>query len=48
MVDGFARQIGTPTPMLDEALGLYRKLIEAGHAELDTSSVFKLYEQRLI
>jgi len=48
MVDGFARQIGTPTPMLGEALSLYRKLIEAGHAELDTSAVFKLYEQRLI
>jgi 3-hydroxyisobutyrate dehydrogenase-like beta-hydroxyacid dehydrogenase len=48
MVDGFARQIGTPTPMLGEALALYRKLIEAGHAELDTSAVFKLYEQRLI
>ena len=48
MVDGFARQIGTPTPMLDEALALYRKLIEAGHSELDTSAVFKLYEQRLI
>lgn len=48
MVDAFARQIGTPTPMLREALALYRKLIEAGHAELDTSAVFKLYEQRLI
>lgn len=48
MVDAFARQIGTPTPMLGEALALYRKLIEAGHAELDTSAVFKLYEQRLI
>jgi 3-hydroxyisobutyrate dehydrogenase-like beta-hydroxyacid dehydrogenase len=48
MVEGFARQISTPTPMLGEALTLYRKLIEAGHSELDTSAVFKLYEQRLI
>ena len=48
MVDGYARALGTPAPMLGQALGIYRKLIEQGHAELDTSAVFKLYEQRLV
>ena len=48
MVDAYARGLGTPTPMLGEALGLYRKLIDAGHAELDTAAVFKLYEERRI
>jgi 3-hydroxyisobutyrate dehydrogenase-like beta-hydroxyacid dehydrogenase len=48
MVDGYARSLDTPTPMLEEALALYRQLIDAGHAELDTSAVFKLYEQRRI
>ena len=48
MVNDYAATLGTPVPMMGEALALYRKLIEAGHAELDTSAVFKLYEQRLI
>ena len=48
MVDAYARGLGTPAPMLGEALGLYRKLIDAGHAELDTAAVFKLYEERRI
>ena len=48
MVNSYAADLGTPIPMMGEALALYRKLIEAGHAELDTSAVFKLYEERLI
>jgi 3-hydroxyisobutyrate dehydrogenase len=48
MVNHFAADLGTPAPMLQQALALYRQLIEAGHAELDTSAVFTLYEQRAI
>jgi 3-hydroxyisobutyrate dehydrogenase len=48
MVNEYATTLGTPIPMMSQALALYRKLIEAGHAELDTGAVFKLYEQRLI
>ena len=48
MVNDFAASLGTPVPMMGEALALYRRLIEAGHSELDTSAVFKLYEERLI
>jgi 3-hydroxyisobutyrate dehydrogenase-like beta-hydroxyacid dehydrogenase len=48
MVREFAAAVGTPAPMLHQALTLYRRLIEAGHSELDTSAVFKLYESRQI
>lgn len=48
MVDAYANKLDTPTPMLDQALALYRQLVEAGHAELDTAAVFKLYETRSI
>lgn len=48
MVHEFAAAVGTPAPMLHQALTLYRRLIEAGHSELDTSAVFKLYESRQI
>ena len=48
MVNSYAADLGTPIPMMAAALSLYRKLIEAGHAELDTAAVFKLYEERLI
>jgi 3-hydroxyisobutyrate dehydrogenase len=48
MVNDYAAAIGTPAPMLQQSLALYRRLIEAGHSELDTSAVFKLYEQRSI
>ena len=44
MVNEYAAALGTPTPMLAQSLTLYRRLIEAGHAELDTCAVFKLYE----
>lgn len=46
MVSDYAAALGTPAPMLAQALALYRKLIEAGGSELDTSAVFSLYEQR--
>ena len=48
MVNDYAAALGTPVPMLGQALALYRRLIEAGHSELDTSAVFKLYEDRSI
>ncbi len=48
MVDAYANKLDTPTPMLDQALALYRQLVDAGHAELDTAAVFKLYEARSI
>jgi 3-hydroxyisobutyrate dehydrogenase len=47
MVNDYAARLGTPVPMMGQALALYRRLIEAGHSELDTAAVFKLYEQRL-
>ncbi len=48
MVSAFAKALGSPAPMLGESLGLYRSLVAAGHSELDTAAVFKLYESRLI
>lgn len=48
MVNDFAAGLGTPVPMMGQALSLYRRLIEAGLSELDTSAVFKLYEDRTI
>jgi 3-hydroxyisobutyrate dehydrogenase-like beta-hydroxyacid dehydrogenase len=44
MVNAFAGGLKAPVPMTGEALSLYRMLIHLGHAELDTSAVFKLYE----
>lgn len=46
MVHQFAAQAGAPTPMMDEALGLYRELVRLGHAELDAGAILKLYEGR--
>ena len=48
MVREFAAAVDSPAPMLQQTLVLYRRLIEAGHSELDTSAVFKLYQGRLI
>jgi 3-hydroxyisobutyrate dehydrogenase-like beta-hydroxyacid dehydrogenase len=45
MVNEFAGGLKAPVPMTAEALSLYRMLIHLGHAELDTSAVFKLYER---
>jgi 3-hydroxyisobutyrate dehydrogenase len=46
MVHEFAGAVGTPAPMLAQSLAQYRRLIDAGHAELDTAAIFKLYENR--
>ncbi|MBL8340202.1 MAG: NAD(P)-dependent oxidoreductase [Rubrivivax sp.] len=48
MVSAYAGDLGTPAPMLQQSLALYRRLIEAGHSELDTSAVFTLYDKRQI
>ena len=45
MVNEFAGALKAPVPMTGEALSLYRMLIHLGHAELDTSAVFRLYER---
>ena len=48
MVNEFAGALGTPVPMLQQSLALYRQLVEAGRSELDTSAVFTLYDERSI
>lgn len=48
MVAAWADKLGAPIPMLEQARSLYTRLVESGMSELDTSAVFKLYEQRSI
>jgi 3-hydroxyisobutyrate dehydrogenase-like beta-hydroxyacid dehydrogenase len=45
MVNEFAAGLKAPTPMMGEALTLYRMLVHLGNAELDTAAVLKLYER---
>lgn len=45
MVSEFAAGLKAPTPMMGEALQLYRMLAHLGHAELDTCAVLKVYER---
>jgi 3-hydroxyisobutyrate dehydrogenase-like beta-hydroxyacid dehydrogenase len=45
MVHEFAAPLKAPTPMMSEALSLYRMLVHLGHAELDTGAILKLYEK---
>jgi 3-hydroxyisobutyrate dehydrogenase len=45
MVNDFAGGLKAPTPMMGEALTLYRMLAHLGHTELDTAAVLKLYER---
>ena len=45
MVSEFAGALKAPTPMMGEALSLYRMLAHLGHTELDTAAVLKLYER---
>lgn len=45
MVNEFAGGLKVPTPMMAEALTLYRILAHLGHAELDTAAVLKVYER---
>ena len=45
MVNEFAGGLKAPTPMMGEALTLYRMVAHLGHSELDTAAVMKLYER---
>jgi len=45
MVRELAGKLHAPTPMMGEALSLYRLLVHRGHSEVDTSGIFKLYEK---
>jgi 3-hydroxyisobutyrate dehydrogenase-like beta-hydroxyacid dehydrogenase len=45
MVNELAAQLHAPLPMMAGALSLYRLLVHLGHSEVDTSGIFKLYEQ---
>lgn len=45
MVNEFAGGLKAPTPMMGEALSLYRLLVHLGHAELDTAALVKVYER---
>ena len=44
-VNEFAAGLKAPTPMMGEALSLYRLLVHLGHAELDTAALVKVYER---
>jgi len=46
MVHEFAAVLKAPTPMMSEALSLYRMLVHLGHAELDTGALVKLYDPK--
>jgi 3-hydroxyisobutyrate dehydrogenase-like beta-hydroxyacid dehydrogenase len=45
MVNELAGKLHAPTPMMAEALSLYRLLVHRGFSEVDTSGIFKLYEK---
>ena len=45
MVNEFAGALKAPTPMMGEALSLYRMLAHLGHSELDTAALLKLYDR---
>ena len=45
MVTAFAAGLKAPTPMMGEALHLYRLLAHLGHAELDTSAIVKVFDR---
>lgn len=45
MVQALAADLKIPTPMAAQAQTLFRMLIHQGHAECDTSAIFKLYER---
>lgn len=46
MVHEYAAALKAPTPMMSEALSLYRILVHLGHAELDTGAILKVYERQ--
>ena len=45
MVNELAGGLKAPTPMMGEALSLYRMLVHLGHSELDTAALLKVYER---
>lgn len=45
MVNELAARLHAPLPMMAEALTLYRLLVHRGYSEVDTSGIFKLYQQ---
>jgi 3-hydroxyisobutyrate dehydrogenase-like beta-hydroxyacid dehydrogenase len=45
MVNQWAGGLEASTPMLAQALSLYRELASLGHTELDTSAIVKLYRE---
>lgn len=45
MVHEYSAGLKAPTPMMGEALSLYRILVHLGHAELDTGAVIKVYDR---
>ena len=44
-VHEYAAGLKAPTPMMGEALSLYRILVHLGHAELDTGAILKIYDR---
>jgi 3-hydroxyisobutyrate dehydrogenase-like beta-hydroxyacid dehydrogenase len=46
MVSEFAAALKAPTPMMGEALQLYRILVHLGHTELDTGAILKVYDRK--
>ena len=45
MVHEYAAGLKAPTPMMSEALSLYRILIHLGYAELDSGAILKVYDR---
>lgn len=45
MVSEYAAGLKAPTPIMGEALQLYRIVAHLGHTELDTAAVLKVYER---
>jgi 3-hydroxyisobutyrate dehydrogenase len=45
MANEFAGALKAPTPMMSEALTLYRMTAHLGYTELDTAAILKLYER---
>ena len=45
MVSEYAAGLKAPTPLMGEALQLYRVVAHLGHTELDTCAVLKVYER---
>jgi len=44
MVHDFAKSLGAPTPMSNQAASLFRMMMSKGHGDLDAISVLKLYD----